>query len=135
MKDSSPARPGLNIEAVLVTWFLLQHQTLHSARLTNPVLAVYTHTPYFRSDSGFSCSTGSGNPQNLGNRSTLPEHTFVMPARFTRENEVVYCGDTRYPGPAYYPAPPEITGTPSQAELDAHPRLFTWGELKEIIRE
>lgn len=58
-----------------------------------------------------------------------------MPARFTRENEVVYCGDTRYPGPAYYPAPPEITGTPSQAELDAHPRLFTWGELKEIIRE
>ncbi|EKC97378.1 cytoplasm protein [Trichosporon asahii var. asahii CBS 8904] len=56
-----------------------------------------------------------------------------MPARFTRENEVVYCGDTRYPGPAYYPAPPEITGTPSQAELDAHPRLFTWGELKEII--
>lgn len=58
-----------------------------------------------------------------------------MPARFTRENEVVYCGDTRYPGPAYYPAPPEIKGTPSQAELDAHPRLFTWGELKEIIRE
>ncbi|WVQ77604.1 hypothetical protein IAR50_007292 [Cryptococcus sp. DSM 104548] len=49
-------------------------------------------------------------------------------------SEVIYNNDTRYPGPASHPAPPEVTGLPTQAELDAYPRLFTWGELKEIIR-
>ncbi|WVQ80115.1 hypothetical protein IAT38_002216 [Cryptococcus sp. DSM 104549] len=48
-------------------------------------------------------------------------------------SEVVYCDDRRYPGPATHPAPPDITGTPTQAELDAYPRMFTWGELKQII--
>ncbi|ODN85100.1 hypothetical protein L202_00923 [Cryptococcus amylolentus CBS 6039] len=49
-------------------------------------------------------------------------------------SEVVYNNDTRYPGPLSYTAPPEVTGLPTQAELDAYPRMFTWGELKEIIR-
>ncbi|KAK8870082.1 hypothetical protein IAR55_000652 [Kwoniella newhampshirensis] len=48
-------------------------------------------------------------------------------------SEVIYCNDTRYPGPKAHPAPPAITGLPTQAELDAYPRMFTWGELKEII--
>lgn len=50
-------------------------------------------------------------------------------------SEVVYCNDNRYPGPEVHPIPDFIGGTPSQAELDAQPRLFTWGELKEIISE
>ncbi|WWD15625.1 hypothetical protein CI109_100047 [Kwoniella shandongensis] len=48
-------------------------------------------------------------------------------------SEVVYANDTRYPGPKSHPAPANVTGLPTQAELDAYPRLFTWGELKEII--
>ncbi|KAL7420630.1 hypothetical protein Q5752_004581 [Cryptotrichosporon argae] len=46
---------------------------------------------------------------------------------------VLYADDRRYPGPIAHPAPPTVTGLPTQAELDAHPRLFTWGELKGII--
>jgi hypothetical protein len=34
-----------------------------------------------------------------------------------------------------YGVPDFISGTPTQAELDAQPRLFSWGELKEIISE
>lgn len=48
---------------------------------------------------------------------------------------VVYDGDVRYPGPPVHPPPAYITGIPSQAELDAQARMFTWGELKEIVRE
>lgn len=48
---------------------------------------------------------------------------------------VVYDGDTRYPGPVAYPPPAYITGIPTQSELDAQARMFTWGELKEIVRE
>lgn len=46
---------------------------------------------------------------------------------------VVYDGDTRYPGPLVHPPPEYIKGIPTQAELDAQARMFTWGELKEII--
>jgi len=48
---------------------------------------------------------------------------------------VVYDGDTRYPGPLVHPPPEYIKGIPTQAELDAQARMFTWGELKEIISE
>ena len=48
--------------------------------------------------------------------------------------EVRYLDDHRYPGPPTYPLPNHITGTPSQAELDAEARMFTWPELREIIR-
>lgn len=44
-------------------------------------------------------------------------------------------GDKRYPAPTVFPVPEIIKGIPTQEDLDAHPRLFTWGELKEIIRE
>ncbi len=47
---------------------------------------------------------------------------------------IIYINDTRFPGPAVYPPPGFITGIPSQDELDAYPRMFTWGELKEIVR-
>jgi hypothetical protein len=50
-------------------------------------------------------------------------------------NPVVYNGDERYPGPQAHLPPSDILGIPSQAELDAFPRMFTWGELKEIICE
>lgn len=49
--------------------------------------------------------------------------------------EVVWNGDERYPGPEVYGLPDFISGTPTHAELDAQPRLFSWGELKEIISE
>lgn len=48
---------------------------------------------------------------------------------------VIYDNDTRYPGPLVHPPPAEITGMPTQSELDAQARMFTWGELKEIVRE
>jgi len=48
---------------------------------------------------------------------------------------VIYNDDTRYPGPSLYPPPSYITGIPSQVEFDAFPRMFTWGELKGIVRE
>lgn len=44
-----------------------------------------------------------------------------------------YLNDHRYPGPATHPPPAQVHGLPTQAELDAYPRMFTWGELKEII--
>ncbi|ORX35857.1 hypothetical protein BD324DRAFT_629285 [Kockovaella imperatae] len=47
---------------------------------------------------------------------------------------VIYNGDTRYPGPKVHPPPAHIKGIPTQAELDAFPRMFTWGELKAIVR-
>jgi hypothetical protein len=47
---------------------------------------------------------------------------------------VTYLSDTRYPGPPSHPPPAFIEGIPTQADLDAYPRMFTWGELKEIIR-
>lgn len=47
---------------------------------------------------------------------------------------LIYLDDHRYPGPAAHPPPGFITGLPSQAELDAFPRMFTWGELKGIVR-
>ncbi|WVQ98367.1 hypothetical protein IAU59_005490 [Kwoniella sp. CBS 9459] len=47
--------------------------------------------------------------------------------------EVVYLNDRRYPGPSYHPASDDITGLPTQEELDAYPRMFTWGELKQTI--
>jgi hypothetical protein len=34
-----------------------------------------------------------------------------------------------------HPPPEDVKGLPTQAELDAQARMFTWGELKEIIRE
>ncbi|KAJ9121519.1 hypothetical protein QFC22_002137 [Naganishia vaughanmartiniae] len=37
------------------------------------------------------------------------------------------------PGPTLFPPPPEITGIPTKAELDAYPRLNTWEQLKDII--
>ncbi|CAK9780592.1 hypothetical protein CC85DRAFT_329197 [Cutaneotrichosporon oleaginosum] len=46
----------------------------------------------------------------------------------------IWDNDTRYPAPAAFELPPFITGVPSQAELDAQPRLFTWGELKDVIQ-
>lgn len=48
---------------------------------------------------------------------------------------VIYDADERYPGPSTYPPPEYVAGIPIQAELDAYPRMFTWGELKGIIRE
>ncbi|OCF40891.1 hypothetical protein I317_05341 [Kwoniella heveanensis CBS 569] len=47
--------------------------------------------------------------------------------------EVIYHNDRRYPGPTYHPASEDITGLPTQEELDAYPRMFTWGELKQTI--
>lgn len=69
------------------------------------------------------------------NKAAPRPRNVVAPNDMNHANEVVYCGDTRYPGPASYPVPEGVEGVPTQAELDAHPRLFTWGELKEIIRE
>ena len=48
---------------------------------------------------------------------------------------VIYNHDLRYPGPAIFLPPAFIIGIPSQEELDAYPRMFTWGELKEIVCE
>ena len=48
---------------------------------------------------------------------------------------VVYDDDDRYPGPTIHPPPDHIQGIPTQAQLDAFPRMFTWGELKEIVCE
>lgn len=47
----------------------------------------------------------------------------------------MYLDDKRYAGPACHPPPAEVKGLPTQRELDAFPRMFTWGELKDIIRE
>lgn len=52
----------------------------------------------------------------------------------TPYTEVRYLNDGRYPGPSVHPLPANIEGTPTQVELDAYPRMFTWGELKETIR-
>lgn len=49
--------------------------------------------------------------------------------------DVVWNGDRRFPGPRVHALPAYISGVPTQAELDAHPRLFTWGELKEMLGE
>jgi len=48
---------------------------------------------------------------------------------------IIYDDDTRYPGPDVHPPPGYITGIPTQRELDAQARMFTWGELKGIVRE
>ena len=48
---------------------------------------------------------------------------------------IIYDDDTRYPGPNVHPPPEYITGIPTQRELDAQARMFTWGELKGIVRE
>jgi hypothetical protein len=48
---------------------------------------------------------------------------------------IIYDDDTRYPGPKVHPPPEYITGIPTQRELDAQARMFTWGELKGIVRE
>jgi hypothetical protein len=37
------------------------------------------------------------------------------------------------PGPHLYPAPAEIVGIPTKAELDALPRFNTWESLKDTI--
>lgn len=50
-------------------------------------------------------------------------------------SQVIYSNDTRYPGPPIHPPPREITGLPTNEELDAYPRMFEWGELKEIVSE
>lgn len=47
--------------------------------------------------------------------------------------DLVYADDTRYPPPAVHPPPDVIQGLPTQKELDSYPRLFSWGELKDII--
>lgn len=44
-----------------------------------------------------------------------------------------YLDDARYPGPATYPPPAQVRGLPTQAELEAYQRMFTWGDLKEIV--
>ncbi|WRT64469.1 uncharacterized protein IL334_001401 [Kwoniella shivajii] len=48
-------------------------------------------------------------------------------------SEVIYLSDRRYPGPDSHAASRDIQGLPTQAELDSYPRMFTWGELKDII--
>jgi hypothetical protein len=49
---------------------------------------------------------------------------------------VTYLNDTRYPGPEPYPPPAELEGLILLVEeVEACPRLFTWGELKEIVSE
>lgn len=48
---------------------------------------------------------------------------------------IIYDDDARYPGPQVHPPPEYISGIPSQGELDAQARMFTWGELKGIVRE
>ncbi|WVN87411.1 uncharacterized protein L203_102590 [Cryptococcus depauperatus CBS 7841] len=47
---------------------------------------------------------------------------------------IQYINDTRYPGPKVHPATDKV-GIPPLAELDAYPRLFTWGEIKDIIQK
>lgn len=41
--------------------------------------------------------------------------------------------DAKMPGPYLYPAPSEIVGIPTKAELDALPRFNTWESLKDTI--
>ncbi|WVQ69614.1 uncharacterized protein L199_007834 [Kwoniella botswanensis] len=48
-------------------------------------------------------------------------------------SQATYLDDTRYPGPKIHEASAEIAGLPTQDELDAYPRMYTWGELKEVI--
>lgn len=48
---------------------------------------------------------------------------------------IIYDDDARYPGPQVHPPPEYISGIPSQGELDAQARMFTWGELKGIVRK
>lgn len=45
----------------------------------------------------------------------------------------MYYDDYRYPGPSAHAAPTHIHGLPTDAELAVFPKLFTWGELKEIV--
>lgn len=49
--------------------------------------------------------------------------------------DVIWNGDTRYPGPKTYGLPDYIKGVPSQEEIEALPEMFTWGEIKETISE
>jgi len=49
-------------------------------------------------------------------------------------DDLYFLNDRRYPAPKGFAAPSFIEGLPTQAELDACPRLFTWGEIKKIIR-
>lgn len=49
--------------------------------------------------------------------------------------DIVWNGDKRYPGPKAYLLPDFIKGVPSQDEIEAMPDMFTWGEIKEQIRE
>ncbi|OCF53979.1 hypothetical protein L486_08536 [Kwoniella mangroviensis CBS 10435] len=48
-------------------------------------------------------------------------------------SQVTFLDDARYPGPSIHEASAEIAGLPTQDELDAYPRMYTWGELKEVI--
>lgn len=65
------------------------------------------------------------------NRPTMsPSAPAVAPTQ-----AVQYGTDARYPGPQTHPPPAYIEGIPTQADLDGYPRIFTWGELKGIVRE
>ena len=66
---------------------------------------------------------------------SLPPLLEAIPVQTSMPEQVVYLDDRRYPGPACHPPPGKVTGLPTQRELDAFPRMFTWGELKDIIRE
>ncbi|GMK53531.1 hypothetical protein CspeluHIS016_0101170 [Cutaneotrichosporon spelunceum] len=46
----------------------------------------------------------------------------------------IWDSDTRYPAPEAFELPSFIEGVPTQAEFDAQPRLYTWGELKDVIK-
>ncbi|EIW70968.1 hypothetical protein TREMEDRAFT_73151 [Tremella mesenterica DSM 1558] len=50
-------------------------------------------------------------------------------------SEIIYLDDKRYPGPETFPAPSYVKGIPTQEELDSLPRMFTWGELKDFIKD
>lgn len=49
------------------------------------------------------------------------------------QTDIIYNGDTRYPGPSLYLPPREIEGLPTQEELDGFGRMFSWAEVKEIV--
>ncbi|ORY30227.1 hypothetical protein BCR39DRAFT_530056 [Naematelia encephala] len=64
--------------------------------------------------------------------STSPSTSSSAPK--ARQTEVIWNSDTRYPGPKVFHPPEEIGGLPTQEELDGFPRMFSWGELKEILQ-
>jgi hypothetical protein len=101
----------LNTHSLVSFTLIIHHEESSSQRSYNPSLLLRNYS---------------------GDTITATKYTRAMPDQ-PQPTPIVYDNDTRYPGPLVHPPPGYIKGIPTQAELDAQARMFTWGELKEII--